>query len=86
MQEVSLCLCLIMADAFFTLDGNVRAIGSIRRGAMYTSQFSGDGRTAMQELPYFGTDKPSGHVTPEEWTQFLSETVTPRFPEEFSSW
>jgi hypothetical protein len=55
-----------MADAFFTLNGNVRAIGSIRRGAMHTSQFSGDGRTAMQELPYFGTDTPSGHVTPEE--------------------
>jgi len=86
MQEVSLRLCLIMADAFFTLNGNVRAIGSIRRGAMHTSQFSGDGRTAMQELPYFGTDTPSGHVTPEEWTQFLSETVTPRFPEGLSTW
>ncbi len=55
-------------------------------GAMHESQCSGDGRTAMQELLYFGTDTPSGHVTPEEWTQFLSETVTPRFPEEFSSW
>ncbi len=86
MQEVSLCLCLIMADAFFTLNGNVRAIGSFRRGAIHESQCSGDGRTATQELPYFGTDKPSGHVTSEEWTQFLSETVTPRFPEEFSSW
>ena len=41
-------------------------------GAMHASQCSGDGRTAMQELLYFGTDTPSGHVTPEEWTQFLS--------------
>ena len=55
-------------------------------GAMYVSRCSGDGQTAMQELLYFGTETPSGHVTPEEWTQFLSEMVTPRFPEGLSSW
>ncbi|MGB4068135.1 MAG: hypothetical protein WBK08_08910 [Nitrospira sp.] len=52
-----------MADAFFTMNGNVRAIGSILRGVMHASQCSGDGWTAMQELLYFGTDTPSGHVT-----------------------
>jgi Protein of unknown function (DUF3574) len=55
-------------------------------GAMHASRCGGDGRTAMQELLYFGTETPSGHVTPEEWTQFLNETVTPRFPEGLSSW
>lgn len=55
-------------------------------GAMHASQCSGDGRTAMQEVLYFGTNTPAGYVTPEEWTQFLSETVTPRFPEGLSSW
>jgi hypothetical protein len=25
-------------------------------------------------------------VTPKEWAQFLSETVTPRFPEGLSTW
>lgn len=55
-------------------------------GAMQVSRCGGDGRTAMQELLYFGTETPSGHVTSEEWTQFLSETVTPRFPEGLSSW
>jgi hypothetical protein len=55
-------------------------------GAMHASQCSGDGRPATQELLYFGTDTPSGHVTPEEWTQFLRETVTPRFPEGLSTW
>jgi hypothetical protein len=55
-------------------------------GAMHASQCGDDGRTAMQEVLYFGTDTPSGHVTPEEWTQFLREMVTPRFPEGFSSW
>jgi Protein of unknown function (DUF3574) len=55
-------------------------------GAMHASQCGDDARTAMQEVLYFGTDTPSGHVTPEEWTQFLRETVTPRFPEGLSSW
>jgi hypothetical protein len=55
-------------------------------GMMHASQCNGDSRTAMQELLYFGTETPSGHVTQEEWSQFLSETVTPRFPEGLSSW
>lgn len=55
-------------------------------GAMNMTQCKGDERLAVQELLYFGTDTPSGHVTPEAWTQFLSETVTPRFPEGLSAW
>jgi hypothetical protein len=43
-------------------------------------------RLSVQELLYFGTETPSGHVTPEAWAQFLSETVTPRFPEGLSTW
>jgi hypothetical protein len=43
-------------------------------------------QTAIQDLVYFGTDKPTGRVTPEEWTQFLGEIVTPRFPQGFSVW
>lgn len=47
----------------------------------------GGGRQrAVQELVYFGTDTPSGSVTPEEWTRFLSEVVTSRFPEGLSVW
>ncbi|WP_375138769.1 DUF3574 domain-containing protein [Piscinibacter defluvii] len=41
---------------------------------------------AVHELLYFGTDKPSGRVTPEDWAQFLSETVTPRFPTGLTAW
>lgn len=55
-------------------------------GAMNSMPCSGDGRLAVQELLYFGTETPSGYVTPEDWAQFLSETVTPRFPEGFSTW
>jgi hypothetical protein len=43
-------------------------------------------QAAIQDLVYFGTDKPSGRVTPEEWAQFLGEIVTPRFPDGFSVW
>ncbi|UVT21580.1 MAG: DUF3574 domain-containing protein [Nitrospira sp.] len=46
----------------------------------------GDGQLAVQELLYFGTETPSGHVTPEDWAKFLSDTVTPRFPEGLSAW
>lgn len=40
----------------------------------------------VQELLYFGTDKPAGRVTLEDWAQFLGETVTPRFPEGLTDW
>jgi hypothetical protein len=44
------------------------------------------GQLVVQELLYFGTETPSGHVTPEHWAQFLNEIVTPRFPEGLSVW
>lgn len=47
---------------------------------------SGNGRPAVQELLYFGTETPSGHVTMEDWGRFLTEAVTPRFPEGLSVW
>lgn len=55
-------------------------------GAMNPMPCSDDGRLAVQELLYLGTETPSGHVTPEAWAQFLSETVTPRFPDGLSTW
>lgn len=55
-------------------------------GTMKGVPCEGDGRLAVQELLYFGTKTPSGHVTPEAWTQFLGEVVTPRFPEGLSTW
>jgi len=55
-------------------------------GALNITPCKGDESRAVQELLYFGTETPSGHVTPEVWTQFLSEIVTPRFPEGLSVW
>jgi hypothetical protein len=44
------------------------------------------GQLAVHELLYFGTETPSGQVTPENWAEFLNETVTPRFPDGLSVW
>ena len=55
-------------------------------GTMNVAPCNGDGRLAVQELLYFGTETTSGHVTPEDWGQFLSEIVTPRFPDGLSVW
>lgn len=38
------------------------------------------------EMLYFGTDKPGGTVSAEDWQEFLAEVVTPRFPRGLSVW
>lgn len=55
-------------------------------GTMNVAPCSGDGQLVLHELLYFGTEKPTGYVTPEDWAEFLSEIVTPRFPNGFSAW
>ena len=35
---------------------------------------------------YFGTIMPEGRVASEQWQRFLSEEITPRFPEGLTSW
>jgi hypothetical protein len=35
---------------------------------------------------YFGTAKPHGVVTTEEWAAFLNDTITPTSPEGLTSW
>jgi len=37
-------------------------------------------QSAVQDTLYFGTAKPDGTVTADEWTDFLASSVTPRFP------
>jgi len=43
-------------------------------------------RRLVQDLLYFGTTKPTGVVTPAEWTDFLGGVVTPRFPHGLTVW
>jgi len=43
-------------------------------------------QVSISDLLYFGTNKPGGVVSAEQWSQFLRETVTPRFPAGLTSW
>ena len=40
----------------------------------------------VSDLLYFGTAKPGGVVTGEEWSEFLRSVVTPKFPEGLTAW
>jgi Protein of unknown function (DUF3574) len=45
------------------------------------------GRQAMiAEYLYFGTAKPDGQVSPDDWRRFVDEVVTPKFPQGLSVW
>lgn len=44
-------------------------------------------KTAIHEQLYFGTAKPDGsNVSAGEWTQFVADVVTPKFPDGFTAW
>ena len=40
----------------------------------------------VNELLYFGTARPQGVVSADEWAQFLRTSVTPRFPQGLTAW
>ena len=40
----------------------------------------GGEQLAVADTLYFGTQQPNGVVTNDEWSRFLEEVVTPRFP------
>jgi Protein of unknown function (DUF3574) len=41
---------------------------------------------AVNDMLYFGTAKPYGVVTPNEWEDFLRTSITPLFPNGFTVW
>ena len=41
---------------------------------------------SVNDMMYFGTSKTVGVVTPEEWSEFLRASVTPRFPQGLTVW
>lgn len=41
---------------------------------------------SVYDLMYFGTAKPTGAVTLDEWAEFLQASVTPRFPQGLTVW
>lgn len=49
-------------------------------------QCRGEERPAIVDSLYFGTISPAGTVSETEWQQFLTEVITPRFPEGLTAW
>jgi hypothetical protein len=45
-----------------------------------------DEKRRVSDTLYFGAAKPGGTVAPAEWSRFLDEWVTPRFPEGLTVW
>lgn len=43
-------------------------------------------RASVSDTLFFGTAKPGGTVTREEWDRFVRDVVAPRFPEGFTQW
>lgn len=40
----------------------------------------------MSDVLYFGTARPGGVVSAAEWSDFLRDEITPRFPQGFTAW
>ena len=62
----------------------VLAVGACASTPLWTCQ-TGE-RSVVMDALYFGTAKPGGVVTPEEWREFINQVVTPRFPQGLTSW
>ena len=43
-------------------------------------------RRAVTEALYFGTARPGGVVSADEWKEFVNQVATPRFPSGLTSW
>ncbi len=46
---------------------------------------AGEERAVFEAL-YFGTAMPDGQVSAADWQRFLTEVITPRFPDGLTSW
>jgi hypothetical protein len=52
---------------------------------MYVLRCKDGDHLAIHDSLYFGTAKPGGVVSSEDWARFLETTVTPRFPQGLTS-
>ena len=46
----------------------------------------GGAESAVSDVLYFGTARPGGIVSAAEWSDFLRDEITPRFPAGFTAW
>jgi len=73
---MQILFCLVLTSIVTTLSGCATTyIISCREGD----------RLAIHDSLFFGTAKPNGIVTTEDWARFLESTVTPRFPQGLTS-
>jgi hypothetical protein len=47
---------------------------------------AGGQQAMIAEYLYFGTAKPDGQVSADDWRKFIDEVVTPKFPQGLSVW
>jgi hypothetical protein len=47
---------------------------------------AGGQQAMIAEYLYFGTAKPDGQVSADDWRGFVDEVVTPKFPQGLSAW
>jgi hypothetical protein len=69
-----------------TLSTALLALSLAGCASMPPQACEGAGQQRVDDTLYFGTAKPAGVVTPQEWAAFLRDTVTPRFPQGLSVW
>jgi hypothetical protein len=69
----SVCLAVLLVQTIF--------IGACAPKAQVQSQ-----PTLVEDTLYFGLSTPQGPVTPAQWGAFLSQEVTPRFPDGLTAW
>lgn len=75
------------------MEGHVRLVASVLSstillvGCATSVRPCGDGtQAAVHDHLYFGTARKGGPISPEEWSSFVADTVTPRFPQGFTVW
>ena len=75
----SLLVALLAAGCATPTSPTLASAAPAMRCAAGEQAFVGD-------LLYFGTTKPGGVVSADEWADFLRKSVTPRFPQGLSVW
>ncbi len=63
------------------------ALGVSGCATMNASTCGADESRSVSDVLYFGTDKPTGgSISAAEWSEFLQDVVTPRFPHGLTVW
>lgn len=56
------------------------------RAATSTRECGPEGKSYVRTTLYFGLSRPAGSISDAEWQEFLTNEVTPRFPDGLTVW